>query len=49
VFHKLDHRQGALHEGDAVHVFSQSSDEWVDGEVVKIFEGNFVRVEYEDD
>ena len=32
--------RGALHESDAVRVFSQSADEWVDGEVVKIFEFN---------
>mmetsp|Transcript_37718 Transcript_37718/g.66316 ORF Transcript_37718/g.66316 Transcript_37718/m.66316 type:complete len:455 (+) Transcript_37718:161-1525(+) len=37
----------ALHQGDAIRVFSRSADKWVDGEVVKLIEGNFVRVEYE--
>ena len=47
--HKFDPRQGALHEGDAVRVFSQSADVWVVGEVVKIFEDDFVCVDYEVD
>lgn len=44
---KCDHCPGALHESDPVRVFSRSADKWVDGEVVKLGEGNFVRVEYE--
>ena len=49
VSQKHDHGRGALHEGDAVRVFSQSADVWVAGQVVKIFEGDFVCVEYEVD
>ena len=47
VARKRGHCPGALHEGDPVRVFSRSADKWVDGEVVKIFEGSFVRVEYD--
>ena len=49
VSQKHDHGRDALHKGDAVRVFSQSADVWVAGQVVKIFEGDFVCVEYEVD
>jgi hypothetical protein len=44
---KCDRCPGALCEGDAIRVFSRSADKWVDGEVVKFMEGNFMSVEYE--
>ena len=44
---KLDSCLDALHQGDAVRVFSRSADKWVHAEIVKLCDGNFVRVEYE--
>jgi len=41
------HCPGALHEGDAIRVFSRSSGKVVDGEVMKCLEDGFMWVEYE--
>eukprot|EP00930_Biecheleria_cincta_P021265 TRINITY_DN157_c0_g1_i1.p1 TRINITY_DN157_c0_g1~~TRINITY_DN157_c0_g1_i1.p1 ORF type:complete len:590 (+),score=59.31 TRINITY_DN157_c0_g1_i1:70-1839(+) len=41
-----EHHQNSLHVGDAVAVFSYSAARWVDGEVVKVFEDDFLWVEY---
>eukprot|EP00930_Biecheleria_cincta_P053229 TRINITY_DN3862_c0_g1_i4.p1 TRINITY_DN3862_c0_g1~~TRINITY_DN3862_c0_g1_i4.p1 ORF type:complete len:693 (+),score=125.83 TRINITY_DN3862_c0_g1_i4:63-2141(+) len=43
-----DHHPGALREGDSIQVFCRSLDKWVKGLIVKLEEGNHVRVEYED-
>ena len=39
--------RGGMHVGDAIQVFSRAARAWVDAEITKIFEGNFVRLEYE--
>ena len=44
---RSEYRPGALHVGDAVYVFSQSADDWVDAQVVKLAEDNYVRVKCE--
>merc|ERR1711974_374970 len=41
----LSGRKCPMKVGDPVQVFSQSTEKWVDGEIVK-FEGNFVRIQY---
>ena len=37
---------GHLHVGDVLRVFSRSTDDWVDGELVEFVEDNCVRVKY---